>query len=703
MNRGLTFCIFSTLFSLVAFAEKEPVDYVDPHIGGISELLASTDPIVTMPGGTVEIAPNPWPEVMNRVDHYMAGKVCSFSIDDVPIYGKKMTPTWIMATTGEFKTAPAAITSRYDHDFEIATPYYASVYLEDHDVTVENTATRNCAFFRFTFPEDEASHILFKSHEVRIVSDRAFEAKRGKNRYFYVEFSKPFASSQTWKGGAAANYATEAEEQVLVRVGVSGKSYEDARKVLKEELPNWDFDAQKQVARDVWNESLSVVQVEGGTERQRRLFYTGLYRVGGREKLLERMKFNTDKMLKKAQTFASRPSDKLLPHQLRDDCMFFQPNIVHAAKTIMFAEGEFDYERALENVTVEYTEATKLPWRHGPATELDRFHIEHGFYPALRKGEKETVKGVHHFENRQSVSLTLQAAYEAWCAAQVAKAAGDTEAYEYFKGHAYDYKNVFNTETNFVAPKDADGNWIEPYDPRFSGGFGGREYFAEMNGWLYTFYVPHDPEGLIQLMGGREAFIKKLDRLFEGQYVEAKKAKYDFFGQFPDMTGLVGMYTQGNEFSRHIPYFYIYAGEPWKTQRRVREIMRVTYDDDPAGICGDEDHGHMLHWYMMAAMGIHTNGVLPNYPIWLLSSPVFSKTTIDLGDGKALTIEAKDASAQNKYVQSAKLNGEVLNQAWFAHDAIRHGGHLILQMGPRPNKEWASAPEASPPSMTPVL
>jgi predicted alpha-1,2-mannosidase len=246
-----------------------------------------------------------------------------------------------------------------------------------------------------------------------------------------------------------------------------------------------------------------------------------------------------------------------------------------------------------------------------------------------------------------------------------------------------------------MAPKSADGQWIEPFDPRASGGFAGEAYFAEGNAWIYTWHVQHDVQGLINLMGGRDKFTAQLDELFTTRLPMDKLA---FLGQLPDMTGLMGMYVQGNEPSFHIPYLYNYAGQPWKTQRKVREIMDLWYDTTPGGLSGDEDGGAMSSWYVLSAMGLYPQ--CPGQPIWDIGSPLFEKTTIHVGDGKTFVIEARDVSARNKYIQSATLNGQPWNKPWIHHADVVRGGRLVFQMGPRPNKDWGSAPEAAAPSMS---
>lgn len=244
-------------------------------------------------------------------------------------------------------------------------------------------------------------------------------------------------------------------------------------------------------------------------------------------------------------------------------------------------------------------------------------------------------------------------------------------------------------------PRTVDGKFIEGFDPKWSGGQGGRDYFTEMNGWTFTFHVQHDVAGLINLMGGRGRFVEKLDSLFTEQY---GGNKFVFLNQFPDMTGLIGQFAIGNQPSFHIPYLYNYAGAPWKTQRRVRDIMKVWFNAGPLGLPGAEDGGSLSSWYVLSAMGFYP--VCAGRPVYDLGSPIFDEVKIMLGNGKVFTIEARGASLRNKYIQSAELNGKTLNKPWFWHADIAGGGRLVLQMGPRPNKAWGISVDDAPPSMS---
>ena len=724
---------------------KDPIDYVNPHIGGIAHLLVSTDPVVMLPFGIIELASNPWPELMDR---YLTDKIFSFSIRETPKYSTRTIPSWIMATTGEIKITEDEIASEIDHDFETVTPYYSAVLLEDYDTEVEYTATEHTAYFRFTFPESNDSHILIGSNAtVNIVNDRFIEAEESGNvrAYFYAEFNKPFTLYGTWKGeeifygsktqsgentGVFTSYATSKGEQVEVKIGVSHISIDQARQNLEQEIPAWDFEQVKNHAKKIWNESLGKIKVTGGTEEERTIFYSALYRcyTGRIVNLTEYGRYfsgydnqihttdgndfysvgtnwgcdglyplililepdrQNDMMrsyirMEEQGGWLSRHSNGMIGH--------------HECVTILdtYRKGyrDFDLKKAYEGMK-NFAMGTTMLSRalvDYAATELDSVYYEKGFFPALPPGEKEWVPQVSNIMRRQSVSITLENCQDDWALAQIAKILQQDLDYEYFMKRAYNYKNVFDSCTGFMRPKTADDTWIEPFDPIWSGGQGGRDYYTENNGWNYTWYVRHDVQGLIDLMGGREKFIEKLDALFNTSVPLYQK--YYFLAQFPDMTGWIGMYSQGNENTRYIPYLYNYAGAPWKTQKRVRDIMDIWYGAGPLGVCGDEDGGLMSSWYVLSAIGLYQ--VCPGRPYYDIGSPIFEKAEINVGDGNIFVIEAKNVSAQNKYIQSATLNGEPLDKPWFEHSYLVNGGKLVLNMGPRPNKQWGSAPEAAP-------
>ena len=743
-----------TLFAAPLQHPKDPVDYVSPNIGGIGQLLTATIPYVQYPHGMARLAPITTPGIMDR---YLADK----------IYGFPAGAAVLMASTGPVGTRAEAYASNFDHDFEIATPYYYEADLQTWGIKAELTPTQEAAYYRFTFPASAHGHLaltLGDRAEISVTGNRVVQGdepvdREGRKRtapenktreYFYAEFSKPFDAYQTWQNGSlthdakqtgdqigfVANYITTANEPIEVRVGISYISVEQAHRNLRREIPDWNFEQVKSQARNVWNQALGAVATVGGTERQRTIFYTALYRSLGRmTDITEDGKYwsGYDNAVHNSDghdfyvddgmwdTFRSlHPLQLLLNANQQEDMirsyirMYRQsgwlpsfPSVGgdravmighHADQLILdtYAKGyrDFDVNAAYAGMRKNATEATMIPWSHGPLTSLDHVYFDKGFFPALADGETETVPEVTP-ERRQAVSVTLESSYDDWCVAQMAKALGKQADAAYFTKLAHDYTNVFNPAIDFMAPRSADGKWVANFDPKLGGGQGGRDYTTEVDSWLYTFSVQHDVAGLIHLMGGRDAFNAKLDGLFVEQYSEPK---YRFLNQFPDATGLVGLYAQGNEPSYHIPYLYDFSGEPWKTQQRVRQLMDIWYGDGPLGIPGDDDGGETSSWYVLSAMGFYP--VAPGSPVYEIGSPIFAKTTIRMGNGKEFTILANHTSAQNKYIQSAVLNGRPLNQPWFRHADIADGGTLILNMGSKPNTQWGSAPEDAPPSMS---
>ena len=252
---------------------------------------------------------------------------------------------------------------------------------------------------------------------------------------------------------------------------------------------------------------------------------------------------------------------------------------------------------------------------------------------------------------------------------------------------------MFHPQTLFFHPKDADGNFIEPFDYVFSGGLGARDYYDENNAWTYNWQVQHNVADLIQLFGGAEPFVRKLDQLFdEGLH----RSKWQYYAVLPDATGNVGQFVMGNEPSFHIPYLYCYAGQPWKTQKRIRMLLESWFRNDLMGICGDEDGGGMSAFCVFSSLGIYP--VVPGLPYYVIGSPLFERSQLCLEGGKTFTIVARNVSHENKYIQSARLNGKPYNKVWISHQDVVSGGKLELVMGPRPNKSWAASSDALPPS-----
>ncbi|MGQ8336953.1 GH92 family glycosyl hydrolase [Sunxiuqinia sp. A32] len=742
-------------------SEKTPVDYVNPYIGTINPKTRGLTPVIKVPGGSVGLFPSFNPEVQ---DSYLSDKLFGFPTDFANI----------MINTGEVKIGAKENASTFDHDLETATPYYYQVLLEDPNINTEYTLTDHTLLFRFTLPENTTSNLLLNlrgNAAVEIKDNNTLEGTasyRRRNRstypsndvtyYFTAKLNKPLAASGSWKNesissgaksvsgeraGMYISYATKEREVLEVQIGISTKSQDEAQSFLKEEVGSKSFDQVKDQAKELWNDELGLIKIKGGTEKQRTVFYSSLYRTRstymGNVWDTYRCAYplqgiiHPEDNVKAIQDFVSAYEETgWLPSS---GAMIGHHSTAVIADSYLKGLRGFDVERAYEGLKKNHLEATMIPWKDaGYVTELEQCYFDNGFFPALtvRKDAKEDgavkvmtdrelyqkayvkmpyqitwlpevgvdewVKEVDPWHRRQSVSVTLEHCYDDWCLAQFAKALGKDDDYQLFMKRAHNYQNLFNKEAGFMWPKTADGEWVKPFDPKLSGGFAGEGYFAEGNSWTYTWHVQHDVQGLINLMGGRDQFVDKLNALFiEGRSYD----KLAFLGQMPDMTGLVGQFCMGNEPSFHIPYLYNYAGQPWMTQNKVRMLMDLWFDATPFGLCGDEDGGSMTSWYAFSAMGFYPQ--CPGQPVYDIGSPVFEETTINVGGGKTFVVEAKNVSAQNKYIQSATLNGKALDKVWFSHSDIINGGKLILEMGNRPNKEWGSSPNAAAPSMSSSL
>jgi len=740
-----------TCWSVTAQAQaslSSPADIVSPNIGSIGLLLTSTLPYVQEPYGMERVAPLMRPGMNER---YLSDA----------IFGFPAGAGSLMISTGTNEVTPEDSASDFDHDFETARPYMYQVKLLSSGIDAEATATRRVALYRFHVPVNAATHLTFRiGEEAKFtnVSDRAIagserihgsvgplaNADSLAREYFYAEFSRPLGNAVATESVAphpgnltvVLHCDAKTVSTLEVRIGISYISIEQAKRNLEEETANHSFDEIVAQTRQDWETNLGKIKVEGGTTKQRTIFYTALWRSLGRmSNITEDGHYysgydhhvhatnGSDFYVEDGlwDTFRSMHPLQLLLDGHRQEAMvrsyleMYQqsgwlpsfPSVAgeqavmighHAAQMILdtYAKGyrDFDLQLAYEAIRKNAVSATMLPWRRGPLTSLDKTYFKKGFFPALAKGEQETNPDVT-VERRQAVSVTLENAYDDWAVAQMARALGNTKDAEYFMHLARNYENVFNPTIGFMAPRSVDGAWVADFDPKLGGGQGGRDYTTEMDSWVYTFSVQYDVEGLIRLMGGRDAFNRRLDHLFVEPY---GTSKYAFLAQFPDATGLVGLYAQGNEPSFHIPYLYDFSGQPWKTQRRVRQLMDVWYGDGPRGIPGDDDGGETSSWYVFSALGFYP--VCPGSPVYEIGSPIFTKSTITLGNGKIFTVRAIGSSAQNKYIQSARLNGKQLRRAWFAYADIKNGGTLELIMSPTPNLMWGARAEDVPPSMT---
>lgn len=651
--------------------------------------------------------------------------------------------------------------SRFSHEEETAAPGFYSVNLKDYGVKVELTVSDRAGYHRYTFPESDNSHIILDAghgiredyrmgSEVKILSNTEITGHRKshgfvkhKDVYFFARFSKPFKSSGTWNEdvikenstedagkyiGAFVTYGTSDKETIEVKVGISYTSIEQARLNLDTEISDWNFDEVKRNAANKWNTLLSKIEVQLPAETPRDVnrhklttFYTAVYHsvlfpatysdVDGKYP-------GIDKNIYTANDFTYL-SDFSLWDTYRAQMpllTLLEPErSINSIHTMMAQYEQGGWLPTPQQFGNSYT--NDMIGDHPTAFILDAFKKgiddfdAEKAYEAVRKNAMETPPADHPSKGRigindykefgyipynklrESVSRTLEYAYNDWCMAQFAQELGKSEDYEYFMKRAGSYRNIIDASTGFARPKDDKGKWITPFNPTFVG-HGDDRHYTEANAWQYTWFVPHDVQGLIDMLGGSNKFLAKLDSLFT--------ISSEVQETVSDVTGLIGQYAHGNEPSHHTLYLYNYAGVPWKTQNLARKVMDELYHDGPDGLCGNEDMGQMSAWYVLSAIGFYP--VAPGQNAYLIGSPAFEKVILHLDnnyyDAEKLVIETRGNSPENKYIQSATLNGKALDQPWFSHDEIKYGATLVFDMGPDPEVAWGSGEENAPPSMT---
>ncbi|GGN02450.1 alpha-1 2-mannosidase [Dyadobacter beijingensis] len=707
---------------------------MDLRVGNVGQLLEPTRPTVQLPNQMMRMFPVRQDYLDDQISSFPA-IVVSHRLGQAFALRPSIRPVTAAAWTHKMA---------YDHDLEVLRPYYYSTYLIDDEVKVEFVPGNKAGIYRFEFPKNGHKSILFDLYNN---GEGSWKFNGGKEVtakeiyhddipvYLYGTFSQPgktgsvngdnVVAGDEVKGKRAQAYVTFPDDATNIefRYAISYVSPEQARKNFEKEVKTAGFEDLKKAGEQIWSKTIGQIRVEGGTEGQKRSFYSSLYRTYERMVNISEDNQYYSGYDKKIHT-SNRPfyvddwtwDTYLAHHPLRvilnpaqeEDMlqsfvnMYEQSgwlptfpvlfgdhacmNGFHSSVTMLdgYRKGlkNFDIAKAYEGMKKNAEQATMLPWRNGPKCELDDIYHTKGFFPALHPGEKETVKLVDNFEKRQAVAVTLGGSYDDWAVGQLAKDLGKESDFQKFNARATNYKNLWNDEKQMFIPKDRQGKWIA-IDPKFDGGMGGREFYDENNGWTYKWQVQHDINGLISLIGGKKQFESSLDQLYrEG----LSRSKYEFWSKFPDATGLVGQYSMGNEPSFHIPYLYNFTDAPWKTQKRVRFLLDVWFKDNIFGIPGDEDGGGMTAFVVFSSMGFYP--ITPGLPVYTIGSPVFEKVTIDLPNGKQFKVIAKDCSVTNKYIQSAKMNGKPLNVPTFTHEELANGGTLELEMGPLPNKGW---------------
>lgn len=766
--------------------EREPVDYVDPLIGtSTSRWMLYPGP--SLPFGMVKLSPDNQDQGWKAGYEYNIENIAGFS----HIHSWVMGGVLVMPIVGEVQTAPGSqddpdsgYRSRFRHASETAQAGYYGVTLEDYGVRAELTATTRTGIHRYTFPRSQAARLLFDLHipteygyeldwaSVRRVDDREIEGFSIQHTYdgfssllnqytvhFVAQFSRPFNEFAGWENknrledvdqiyghgdvGSYVTFDTTEGEAIVVKVGISLVSIEQARLNLESETREFgfDFDAARAHARSVWNEWLGKIRVAGGSETDTIKFYTNMYRSYAARTIWSDVNGKYVDACEQVQTLAN-------PRSPMYGCdafwnTFWNLNQLWALATpevanqwvrsllemydktgwlpkgptgieyssIMVASHEVAlinsaYQKGIRRYDVEKAyqairDVQSLPGQAHSCGGLVgnrnlKAYLQHGYVP---HGPQTLM---HHFgfENEGPVSNTLEYCFDDWNVAQMAQALGRNNDYREFSRRALNYRHVFDPSTGFVRPRYADGTWAPMEgvvaEKEESWGWSGTG-FIEGNAWQYTWFVPHDVHGLIELMG-RDEFNRRLEEGFIKSRETNFNAEGDLFSNYP--------INHGNQPNMQAAYLFNYSGQPWKTQYWVREIMDLYYGDDPIdGWPGDEDQGQMGAWFVMSAMGLfEMDGGGSIRPIYEIGSPLFPEVEIRLNPdyygAESFQIEARNLSATNRYIQSAELDGKPLSRPWFYHSELVDGGRLVLTMGPEPKVDWGSAQEDAPPSFS---
>ncbi|PPL01348.1 alpha-1,2-mannosidase, putative [Parapedobacter indicus] len=745
-NKKVTLIFFICLFLGGAMAgrgqsvadDKSPVAYVNPYMGNISHLLVPTYPTVHLPNSFLRV----YPERHDYTGDRLRGL-------PLIITSHRGSSAFNLSPFQESTAALQPVVS-YSYDNEDIRPYAYSVYLDEQQIEVGFAPSHQSALYQFDFERDESVFLAINSRNGTLKWDgKALSGYQdiGNRTHVYIYLEPEVAprkvsvlrDGKLTEGTVAEGRSAcvvlqfgDGTETLRLRYGISFIDADQARKNVHREIKNYDLTALQEAGKKVWNDALGKIEVTGGTDNDKAVFYTSLYRTferpvnisedgryfsafDGRVHADKGIPFYTDDWIWDAYR-AHHPLNVLIDSKKEEHILhsfvtmaeqmehFWLPtfpeingdsrrmNSNHGVATLLDAYVKglkgFDLEKAYQAAKGAITEKTLAPWSGAPAGELDAFFKKHGYIPALREGEKETIPEVNNFERRQPVAVTLGTSYDIWCLAQLAKALGKKEEYEFFLKQSFNYRNLFHPETHFFHPKDDKGEFIEPFDYVFSGGLGARGYYGENNAWIYRWDVQHNIPDLIALMGGKEKFVENLDDMFNQPL---GKSKQDFYAQLPDHTGNVGQFSMANEPSLHIPYLYNYAGQPWKTQKRIRTLLNEWFRNDLMGVPGDEDGGGMSAFVVFSKLGFYP--VTPGTPVYSIGSPVFERAQVKLANGKLFEVIAENVSDTNKYIQRAKLNGKTLDTPWLSHTDLINGGKLELVMGDKANKSWGIAPQ----------
>lgn len=710
----LLFIITLTFSHCTNSIEKDYSSLVNPFIGTKGSGNTFMGPV--LPYGMVQLGP-----YMHYSEDHESGTIYGFShthTSGMAGGGNGVRGNILfMPVVGKNTNNKKVYQSTFSHSNEVASPGYYKVILDDYKVTAELTSTIRTGLHKYTFPNSDKVGIILKLGKGSLSMNDNELSGHGNGVYFVAKFSKPVNSFEFSDNGDTANgsetiegenvtgkfrFNTKKDEAILLKVGISMVSVEGARNNLEQELPGWDFDQIKANAVDTWNEELGKIEVEGGTETEQIIFYTALYHAMIHPNIF----MDADRKFRgeSGEIYTATDFDNYTNFSLWDTFRALHPlyTIINRERTSHFIRSflerydhngrmlimEFDGVEGEQPPMIGYHSLSVLADAYVKgirdydvpkayeamkqlSNDLDRIgkqlYLDYGFIPSDLKG--------------QTVSRTLEYSYDDWCVTRLAQDFNDKDLL-YFSQRGDFYKNLFSRDVNFMRGRKSNFQFVADFDPMETTG-----HYTEANAYQYSTFAPQDIGGVIEMMGGDEAFGGWLDACFTTQTDFSKI-------NVRDVTGLIGQYAHGNEPSHHIAYLYNYVGTPWKTQKMVRQILSTLYADNPEGIDGNEDCGQMSAWYVMSAMGFYS--VTPGMDYYAIGSPVFDKIKINLENGNTFEIIANNNNEKNLYIQSAKLNGHLYSKTFLRHEDIMHGGQMVFEMGNSPNKRWGALKEDRP-------
>ena len=725
---------FSACVSQQPDAETEcyATEYVNPFIG--TDFTGNTCPGAQAPFGMVQLSPDNGLPGWDRISGYFYpdSTIAGFSHTHLSGTGAgDLYDISFMPVTLPYKEAdaPLGIHSLFSHDEETASAGYYQVRLKDYDINVELTATERCGIQRYTFPEADAAIFLNlrKAMNWDFTNDTRIEVvdsvtiqgyrfsdgwARDQHIYFRTRFSKPFASVQldtatVIKDGkrigssaiARFDFHTSAGEQILVTTAISGVSMEGAARNLAAEAPADDFDKYLAVTRKNWNEQLSKVEIKSNDIDEKVKFYTALYHSMLAPTIYSDMDgayYGPDKQVHQADGWTNYSTFSLwdtyrAAHPLYT---YIEPQRVNDMVKSFLAFSEQNGRLPVWNFYGSETDM--MIGYHAVPVIVDAylkgigdFDPKKALAACVATANIDEYRGIglykkygyvpydvtdHYNSENWSLSKTLEYAYDDYCIARMAEKLGERQIADEFDKRSRNYKNVYNSQTTFMQPRNNKGSFIEDFSPDDY-----TPHICESNGWQYFWSVQQDVDGLISLVGGKERFAQKLDSMFT--YNPSADEDLPIFS-----TGMIGQYAHGNEPSHHVIYLFNAIGQPWKTQKYAAEVMHELYKNTPAGLCGNEDCGQMSAWYVFSAMGFYP--VDPISGKYEIGTPMYPEMKMHLANGKTFTILAPAVSKENIYIQSVKLDGNPYDKSYITHEQIMNGSIFEFEMGNKPGKVW---------------